>query len=89
MHFNELVRNPALISCALKAILPGACSITTSTSGLRGYPTVDRQSMNILKSLSVLRFSLTFFISAVSVCCMLPRLSYLLTRHNDVIDARY
>jgi len=38
-------------------------------------------------SLSVLRFVLTFFISTVSVCCMLPRLSCLLTCHNDVIDA--
>jgi hypothetical protein len=39
-------------------------------------------------SLSVLRFVLTFFISAVSVCCMLgTRLSYgLLTCHNDVGD---
>jgi hypothetical protein len=26
-------------------------------------------------------------ISAASVCCMLPRLSCLLTCHNDVIDA--
>jgi hypothetical protein len=30
---------------------------------------------------------LTFFISAVSVYCMLPRLSCLLTCHNDVINA--
>ena len=41
----------------------------------------------ILMSLSALRFLMTFFIVAVSVCCMLPRLSCLLTCHNDVIDA--
>ena len=43
--------------------------------------------LNILMSLSVLSFVLTFFISAVSVCCMLLHLLCLLTCHNDVIDA--
>ena len=38
-------------------------------------------------SLSILRFFGTFFTSAVSVCCMVPRLSCLLTCHNNVIDA--
>jgi hypothetical protein len=62
-------------------------SWTPISSGLQGSPTVDSQSLNILMSLSVLRFALTFFISAVTVCCMLPRLSCLLTCHNIVIDA--
>ena len=57
------------------------------SSGLWSSAIVDSQSFNILMSLSLLRFALTFFISAVSVCCMFPRLSCLLTRHNDVIDA--
>ena len=61
-------------------------SSTPIFSGLQSSPTVDSQSLNILMSLSVLHFVLTV-ISAVSVCCMLPRLSCLLTRHNDVIDA--
>ena len=54
------------------------------SSGLRSSPSVDSQSLNM--SLSVLHFVLTFFISAVSVCCMLPRLSCILTSHNDIID---
>ena len=63
-------------------------SSTPISSGLRSSPTFDSQSLNILFiSLSVLRFVLTFFISPVSICCMLLRLSCLLTRHNDVIDA--
>ena len=61
-------------------------SWTPISSGLRGSPTVDSKSLNIRTSLSGLRFVLTFFISAVVVCCMLPRLSCVLTRHNDVID---
>jgi hypothetical protein len=47
----------------------------------------SHQSVNILMSLSVLRFALTFFISVVSVCCILPHLSCLLACHYDVIDA--
>jgi len=89
IHFNESVRNPVLISCVLKKNL-GRCMFLTSTPmslGLRSSPTVGRQSMNIFMSLSALHFLLTFFIAAVSVCCMLPRLSCLLTCHNDVIDA--
>jgi hypothetical protein len=65
------------------------CMFISSTpifSGLQSSPTVDSQSLNILMSLSVLHFVLTI-ISAVSVCCLLPCLSCLLTRHNDVIDA--
>jgi len=62
-------------------------SSTPISLGLRSSPTVDSQPLNILMSLSVLHFVLTFFISAVSVCCMLPRLSCLLMCHNDVIDA--
>ena len=61
-------------------------SSTLISSGLRSSPTVDSQSLNIFMWLSVLRFALIFFISALSVCWMLPRLSCLLTCHNDVID---
>ena len=89
IHFNESVRNPVFILCVLKKNL-GRCMFLTLTPislGLRSSPTVGRQSMNILMSLSALHFLLTFFIAAVSVCCMLPRLSCLLTCHNDVIDA--
>jgi hypothetical protein len=57
-------------------------SSTSISSGLRSSLTVDGQSLHILMSLSVLRFALTFFISAVAVCCMLLRLSCLLTCHN-------
>ena len=38
-------------------------------------------------SLPVLHFVLTFLICTATVCCMLPRLSCLLTCLNDVIDA--
>jgi len=43
-------------------------SSTPISSVLRSAPTVESQSLNILMSLSVLRFLLTFFISAVSIC---------------------
>ena len=65
------------------------CMFISSTpifSGLQSSPTVDSQSLNILMSLSVLHFVLTI-ISAVSVCCLLPRLPCLLTCYNGVIDA--
>jgi hypothetical protein len=87
--FNESVRNHVCISCALKKILPGACS-SPRLHYLQDYgvlPLSIANSFNILMPLSVLRFALTFFISAVLVCYMLPRLSRLLTYHNDVIDA--
>ena len=66
------VRNPVLISCALKRKFSRCMLIssTTISSRLRSSPTVDRQSLNIFMSLSDLRFALKFFISAVSVCCM-------------------
>ena len=41
---------------------------TLISSGLRSSHTVESHSLNILIPLSVLRFSLRFFISAVSVC---------------------
>ena len=89
IHFNESDRNPVWISCALKKNLPRCIYISSTpiSLGLRSSPTVDSPPLNILMSLSVLRFVLTFFISAVSVYCMLPRLSCLLTCHNDVINA--
>ena len=62
-------------------------SPTPISSGLWSSLSVDSESLNILMSLSVLRFALTFFISAVSVCCLLPRLQCLLTCYNNVIDA--
>ena len=61
-------------------------SSTPIYSGLRSSSSVDSQSLNILMPLSVLCCALTFFISAVSVCCMLPRLS-LLMYYNCVIHA--
>ena len=60
---------------------------TPISSGLRSSHTVESHSLNILIPLSVLRFSLRFFISAVSFV-MFPRLSRFRTCHNDVIDAR-
>ena len=89
IHFTESVRNPVQISCTLKKNLV-RCMFISSTpisSGLRGSPTVDSPSLNILMSLLLLCFVLIFFISAVSICCVLPRLSYLFTYHNDIIDA--
>jgi hypothetical protein len=89
IHFTESVRNPVWISCALKTNLV-RCMFISSTPislGLQGSPTVDSPSLNIIMSLLVLRFVLTFFISAASICCMLPRLSYLQMHHDDVIDA--
>ena len=62
------VRNSVLISCALKRSM--FISSTTISAGLRSSPTVDRNSLNIFMSLSILRFALKFFISVVSVCCM-------------------
>jgi hypothetical protein len=62
-------------------------SSTPISSGLQSSHTVDSKSLNILMSLSVLRFVLIFLISAVSVCCMLPRLLCFLTCHNDFIDS--
>ena len=56
-------------------------------SNILGITEFSHQSVNILMSLSVLRFALTFFISVVSVCCLLPHLSCLLACHYDVIDA--
>jgi hypothetical protein len=56
-------------------------------SNILGITEFSHQSVNILMSLSVLRFALTFFISVVSVCCILPHLSCLLACHYDVIDA--
>jgi len=56
-------------------------------SNILGITEFSHQSVNILMSLSVLRFALTFFISVVSVCCILPHLSWLLACHYDVIDA--
>ena len=69
IHFNESVRNPVWISCELKK-KSSRCMFISSTpisSGLRISPTVDSKSLNILMSLSVLRFALTFLISAVLV----------------------
>ena len=43
-------------------------SLTPISSVIRSAPTVESQSLNIIMSLSVLRFLLTFFISAVSIC---------------------
>jgi hypothetical protein len=56
-------------------------------SNILGITEFSHQSVNFLMSLSVLRFALTFFISVVSVCCILPHLSCLLACHYDVIDA--
>jgi hypothetical protein len=86
---HHQVRNLVLISCTLEKNLPMCMFISTPiSSGLRSSPTVGRQSLNILMSFSVLRFVLTFFISAVPVCNMflVTRLLCLLTYHNDVID---
>ena len=90
LGYNSMnqVSNPVWILCALEKNI-ARCMYISSTpiySGSRCSPTVDSQSLNILMSLSVLRFALTFFISAVQVFSMLPRLSCLLTCHNDVID---
>jgi len=41
---------------------------TPISSGLLNSPTVESQSLKIRMPLSALRFSLTFFISAVSIC---------------------
>ena len=89
IYFNESVRNTVRTSCTLNKYLAMYMFITSApiSSGFRSSLTVDSQSLNILMSLSILRFVFTFFICAVSVCCLLPRLSCLLTRHNDVIDA--
>ena len=83
IHFNESVRNSAWISGGQAHVH----LLDSISSGLWSYPIVDSQSVNILMSITALRFILKIFISAVSVCCMLPRLSCLLTRHNDVMDA--
>ena len=79
----NLVRNPVWISCALKTNLARCMYISTPIYlGLRCSPTVDNQSLNILMLLSVLRldwyFSSPFYRFFVW---------YLLTCHNDVIDA--
>jgi hypothetical protein len=67
------VRNPVWIMCTLKKNIARCMYIplTPKYSGLRCSPTVDSQSLNILMLLSVLCFALTFFISVVSVSCMM------------------
>ena len=81
------VRNPVLISCALKRKFSRCMLIssTTISSGLRSSPTVDRQSLNIFVTL---RFTFCFEILHLCCICLLyvPRLSYLLMCHNDGID---
>jgi hypothetical protein len=85
IHFNEQVRNPVWISCALKANLPRCMYIfsTPISSGLLCSSTVDSQSLNNLMSF---QFYVLYWHSSSLLyrfLCMLLRPSCLLACHND------
>ena len=73
-----------------KQILPGACS-SPRLQYLRDYGVLRLLIAHPWISLYHSQFYVLHWhsssLSAVSVCCMLPRLSCLLMYHNDVIDA--
>ena len=85
IHFNEQVRNPVWISCALKANLSRCMYIfsTPISLGLLCSSTVDSQSLNNLMSLPFYVLYWHFTSLLYRFFCMLLSLSYLLTCYND------